>query len=95
VEKSVKTWLREDGQKYIKEIASKLVELNEEPLTAEQARFVVPPSPPPNVHPGYNPLLDEPRPDTIAGYLRLVYLSNFAFFNGLTPFFTVTTTSSL
>jgi hypothetical protein len=86
VERNVKTWLRGDGHEYIAEIASKLVEPNEEPLTVEQARFVAPPAPPPNVHQGYNPQLDEPRPETITGYLRLVHPSNFAF-NDLTPFF--------
>jgi hypothetical protein len=72
VERTVTTWLRGDGQKYITEIASKLVELNEEPLTVEEARYVAPPPPPPNTNPGYNLQLDQPRPDTITGYLRLV-----------------------
>jgi len=69
VERTVTTWLRGDGQKYITEIASKLVELNEEPLTVEEARYVAPPPPPPNTNPGYNLQLDQPRPDTITGYL--------------------------
>lgn len=72
VERRVKTWLREDGQNrdYIAGIASKLVEPNVEPLTVQQARFVKPPAAPPDTNPGYNPQLDEQRPDTMPGYLR-------------------------
>lgn len=74
MERRVKTWLREEGQIHITDIASKLVKLNAGPLTLEQAHFVAPPAPPPNTNPGYNPQLDEPRPDTMVGYLRFVGL---------------------
>jgi hypothetical protein len=75
----VTTWLRGDGQKYITDIASKLVELNEEPLTVDQARYAAPPPPPPDTNAGYNAQLDQPRPDTMTGYLKSVQLSKFAF----------------
>ena len=69
VEDTVRTWLLGDGRNYISDIANKLVELNTAPLTADEATIIVPPSPPPNTNPGYNPQLDEPRPRTVTGYL--------------------------
>jgi hypothetical protein len=84
----------EDGTSGTVDLGNQLVEHGSEPLTSRQVHFVAPPPPPPSTNPGYNPLLDKPRPDTMTEYLRFVRLSNFTF-NGLTPVCTVTTTSYL
>ncbi|KAG6856839.1 hypothetical protein H0H87_012897 [Tephrocybe sp. NHM501043] len=70
VEKAVRTWLHGDGKRGVSDITSNLVELKKGAPSVEEARFVVPPSPPPNTNPGYNPRLDERRPETMIDYLR-------------------------
>ncbi|KAF5376140.1 hypothetical protein D9615_007707 [Tricholomella constricta] len=70
VEKTVKEWLRGTGKDYVFNIASNVVELNKEPLSVAAARFVLPPPPPATTNPGYNPQLDERRPETMIAYLK-------------------------
>jgi hypothetical protein len=71
VETSVKKWLANEGKIYISEVAANLVELNTAPITSTaEARFIEPPKPPPNTNLGYNPQLDERRPETMIDYLK-------------------------
>jgi len=70
VEKAVKKWMQDEGKKYIMDIANHLVELNKEPLSVDDAHFILPPSPPSTTNPGYNPRLDERRPETMIEYLK-------------------------
>ncbi|GLB44631.1 putative von Willebrand factor type A domain [Lyophyllum shimeji] len=70
VEKAVKKWLQDEGKHILSAIACNLVELKKEPISTDDARFVIPPSPPPNTNPGYNPRLDERRPETMIEYLK-------------------------
>lgn len=66
----MKAWLEAEGQKYISDAAAKLVELNTAPISTADAHLVAPPKPPPNTNPGYNPQLDERRPETMIDYLK-------------------------
>ncbi|KAG5645629.1 hypothetical protein DXG03_005620 [Asterophora parasitica] len=71
VEKTVKRWLRDEGKEYVLKVANSLVELNKKPVSADDARFVLPPrQSPTTVNPGYNPRLDERRPETMMDYLK-------------------------
>ncbi|KAG6914651.1 hypothetical protein DXG01_016109 [Tephrocybe rancida] len=70
VEKAVRNWLHGDGKKFTSHIASGLVELKIGAPSVDEARFILPPSPPPNTNPGYNPRLDERRPETMIEYLK-------------------------
>lgn len=69
VENSVKKWLQSDeGKKKVNMIAESLVEPGK--VTVETARLITPPTPPRTTNPGYNPKLDERRPETMIEYLR-------------------------
>ncbi|KAG6864428.1 hypothetical protein C0991_009580, partial [Blastosporella zonata] len=70
VETTVRIWLHGEGKMPISNIASSLVELKKGAPSVDEARFIVPPSPPPNTNPGYNPRLDERRPETMIEYLK-------------------------
>ncbi|KAG6837766.1 hypothetical protein H0H93_001693 [Arthromyces matolae] len=70
VDASVNTWLRGEGKKHISDLACSLVELKAGPVSVDEARFIIPPGPPPNTNPGYNSCLDERRPETMIEYLK-------------------------
>ncbi|RDB19650.1 Phospholipase A I [Hypsizygus marmoreus] len=71
VESTVRAWLHSEGKASIADIAVGLVDLNTQPIKIDEASLIVPPSPPPDtVNPGYNPQLDERRPDNMMDYLR-------------------------
>lgn len=71
IEETVAKWLTElEGKKAVCDIAEKLVDLNTAPLESAEATHAVPPAPPPNTNPGYNPELDEPRPQKMVDYLK-------------------------
>lgn len=71
VEASVGKWLdRDEGKNFVLNIASKLVEHKQPGIIAEV--HMRPPLPPPDTNTGYNPHLDERRPDTMIEYLKSV-----------------------
>jgi len=71
IEETVTKWLTEpEGKQAVRDIAAKLVDLNTAPLEIAEAPHAAPPAPPPDTNTGYNPLLDEPRPQKMIDYLR-------------------------
>jgi hypothetical protein len=68
---SVEKWLANEGKTYVSKVAANLVEFNTSAITSTaEARFVEPLKPPPNTNPGYNPQLDERRPETMINYVK-------------------------